>query len=87
MEAESLIDEDLSEEIMSMIGVGTAHKATQLLKAVQKSMKKEKDPSVTFVKFCEILSRYKIVEKIAKTMLDQAGMYAQICNRNIVFYS
>ncbi len=74
LEAESLIDEDTSEEIMSMLGVGKVEKTTKLLKAVQKKMKSEKNPSATFVEFCEILCRYKTVEKIARTMLDQAGV-------------
>lgn len=75
LESASLIDDDLSDEIMTSTGVSRLDKATRLLKAVQTMMKSDvNDPPRVFVKLCEILLRYKSVEGIARNMLDQAGI-------------
>ena len=73
LESASLIDDDFSEEVMSMRGVGKIEKATSLLKAVQKKMKVADPPSLIFIKLCGILGRYSAVEEIAKGMMAKAG--------------
>ena len=75
LEAESLIDDDLSDEIISMTGVGRIEKATRLLKAVQTILKgDENNPPKILLKVCHILCRYKAAESIAKKMLAEAGI-------------
>ena len=74
LSAEKLLDQQVCEDILSITSVGNLDKATRLLRAVQRVLEGKRDPSVTFVKLCEILCRYESVKDIAETMLNQAGM-------------
>ena len=72
LEAASIIDETITDRIVTTPGMARIDKATLLMQSVKAKLS-TKDTTNTFVSLCVILKRYATTSEIAEMMMSEAG--------------
>lgn len=72
LEASSIIDEMITDRIVTTPGMARIDKATLLMQNVKAKLS-TKDTTNTFVSLCVILKRYATTSEIAEMMMSEAG--------------
>ena len=75
LESESLIEEEVAEDLLTTLGVGNLDKATKLAIAIRKSLNVENEAVINFAKLCGILLQYRTAETFARNLMAEAGIF------------